>query len=91
MLHTALRVGTDAEDGRLTESLDPGPGPLCGRPMVQGLSADRHHRHPRLKGRREWSFTHQACHRMTHRTFSEADLARAKRRYSRAGERSSQV
>lgn len=54
-----------------------GPCPLCGRPMIAGPSVDRHHWVPRTQGGRLASPLHRVCHRMIHRLFDEATLARA--------------
>ncbi len=54
---------------------DLGPCPLCGRPLLEGPSIDRHHWRPRKHGGRDWSWLHKVCHRMIHRRFSEAELA----------------
>jgi len=53
-----------------------GPCPLCGRDMTTGPSVNRHHWTPKLKNGETASWIHVVCHRMIHRTFSEADLAR---------------
>ncbi|MBB4287067.1 HNH endonuclease [Roseospira goensis] len=53
-----------------------GPCPLCGRPMIAGPSVERHHWTPRTFGGRESAAMHQVCHRMVHRLFDEATLAR---------------
>ncbi|MDA0218861.1 MAG: HNH endonuclease [Proteobacteria bacterium] len=54
---------------------DLGPCPLCGRPMVDGPSIDRHHWVPRSRGGRQQSAMHQVCHRKIHAVLSEAELA----------------
>lgn len=55
---------------------DLGPCPLCGRPMFDGPSVERHHWVPRAFGGRDNAPVHQVCHRMVHRLFDEATLAR---------------
>ena len=54
---------------------DLGPCPLCGRAMVAGPSVNRHHWVPRTRGGTDAADIHVVCHRMLHRTFSEAELA----------------
>jgi len=54
-----------------------GPCPLCGRPMVDGPSVDRHHWLPRSHGGREATPLHAVCHRMIHRVLDDAELAAA--------------
>lgn len=54
---------------------DLGPCPLCGRPMVEGPSIDRHHWVPRTAGGRAQSPMHQVCHRKIHAVLSETELA----------------
>ncbi len=54
-----------------------GPCPLCGRPMLSGPSVDRHHWIPRAEGGVQADWIHVVCHRMIHRLFDEATLARA--------------
>ena len=53
-----------------------GPCPICGRPMVEGGSVDRHHLVPRSRGGRETVFLHRICHRKLHALWSEVELAR---------------
>ena len=53
-----------------------GPCPLCGRPMIDGPSIDRHHWVPRSQGGGEWSSLHRICHKKIHSLFSEAELAK---------------
>lgn len=53
-----------------------GPCPICGRPVVKGASANRHHWTPRAKGGRDWAWLHRVCHRKLHAQFTEAELAR---------------
>lgn len=55
---------------------DLGPCAICGRTMIDGASVDRHHWVPRTHGGREAATLHLICHRMIHRVFSEAELAR---------------
>ena len=62
----------DAADGA-----DLGPCPICGRPMVEGPSLDRHHWIPRTRGGRDQDTVHRVCHKMVHRLFGEAELAAA--------------
>jgi len=54
---------------------DLGPCGICGRPMVEGPSVDRHHWVPRGHGGRVVSAVHLVCHRMIHRVFRDRDLA----------------
>lgn len=62
-----------AEDG--LEIL--GDCPICGRPLVDGPSVDRHHWVPRSEGGGPASLVHVICHRMLHTRFSERGLAGA--------------
>lgn len=55
---------------------DLGPCPLCGRPMIDGPSVDRHHWVPRTLGGRTGTPMHRVCHRMIHRLFDHTTLAR---------------
>ncbi|WP_092780704.1 hypothetical protein [Rhodospira trueperi] len=55
---------------------DLGPCPLCGRPLIAGPSVEDHHWTPRAFGGRETSPLHRVCHRMIHRLFDPATLAR---------------
>lgn len=52
-----------------------GPCEICGRPMRDGPSVDRHHWIPRAHGGHAASTIHLVCHRMIHRVFSDRDLA----------------
>ncbi len=54
-----------------------GPCPLCGRPMVDGPSLDRHHWVPRSEGGRQQAVMHRICHRKIHSVLDERSLARA--------------
>jgi len=56
---------------------DLGPCPICGRPMIEGPSLDRHHWVPKTRGGRDQDLVHRVCHKMIHRLFSEAELAAA--------------
>lgn len=53
-----------------------GPCPLCGRPMIAGPSVERHHLTPKAKGGRKTIALHTVCHRMVHKIFDNAYLAR---------------
>ena len=44
--------------------------------MIAGPSVDRHHWHPKSQGGTETEWLHRVCHRMIHRLFDEATLAR---------------
>ena len=50
--------------------------PICQRPLIDGPSIDRHHWVPSSHGGRDSAVLHRICHRMIHRLFSEADLAK---------------
>lgn len=52
-----------------------GPCDICGRPMKEGPSVDRHHWVPRSHGGRTASTIHLVCHRMIHQVFRDRDLA----------------
>jgi hypothetical protein len=54
---------------------DPNPCPLCGRPLVDGASVDRHHLIPRRHGGTAWAHVHRICHTKIHSVFSERELA----------------
>jgi 5-methylcytosine-specific restriction endonuclease McrA len=58
------------------EPAEPGPCPLCGRPMVEGPSVEAHHLVPRAHGGRETVQLHRICHRKIHAELSERDIAR---------------
>ncbi len=51
--------------------------PICERPLIDGPSVDRHHWVPLSRGGREAAVLHRICHRMLHRLFTEAELARS--------------
>ncbi len=51
--------------------------PICQRPLIEGPSVDRHHWVPLSHGGREAALLHRICHRMLHRLFTEAELARS--------------
>ena len=50
--------------------------PLCGRPLVPGVSVDEHHLVPRSEGGSAKERVHRICHRKIHATFDEKELAR---------------
>jgi hypothetical protein len=52
-----------------------GPCPLCGRPMIEGPSVDRHHWVPRTLGGRAAATLHQVCHRKIHAVLTEREIA----------------
>jgi hypothetical protein len=52
-----------------------GPCPICGRPMIEGPSVDRHHFVPRSEGGREAVPVHRVCHRKLHSLWTERELA----------------
>jgi 5-methylcytosine-specific restriction endonuclease McrA len=54
-----------------------GPCPLCGRPLVDGPSVDRHHLVPKAEGGRQAVVMHRICHRKIHSVLDERDLATA--------------
>ena len=60
----------------MTETNDLGPCPICGRPMIDGPSVDRHHWVPKSKGGRDVAVLHTVCHRKIHSVLSETELAR---------------
>ena len=51
--------------------------PLCGRPMIDGPSVDRHHWVPRTEGGCRQEPIHQVCHRKIHAVLSEREIAEA--------------
>lgn len=59
-----------------TRQKDLGPCPICGRPMIDGPSVDRHHWVPRSEGGGDWSTLHRICHKKIHSLFSEDALAK---------------
>jgi hypothetical protein len=67
--------GDSRLDGTARPGADLGPCPLCGRPLIEGPSIDRHHWVPRTRGGRVAGPLHRICHRMLHRVFSETELA----------------
>lgn len=44
--------------------------------MISGPSVDRHHWRPKSQGGRDTEWLHRVCHRMIHRLFNEATIAR---------------
>lgn len=54
---------------------DFGPCPLCGRPMIEGSSVNRHHLVPKSKDGVEAELCHVVCHSKVHSTLTEAELA----------------
>lgn len=52
-----------------------GPCPVCGRPLIEGPSVDRHHLVPRSQGGRLAVALHRICHRKLHALWSERELA----------------
>ena len=54
---------------------DLGPCPLCGRPMLAGVSVDRHHWVPRKEGGRAAATLQTVCHRKIHAVLSEREIA----------------
>ncbi|GAA0595230.1 hypothetical protein GCM10009099_35770 [Caenispirillum bisanense] len=67
----------DSVTAAAADAVGLGPCPLCGRPMVEGPSLDRHHWVPRSEGGREQSLLHRICHRKIHSVLDERSLARA--------------
>ncbi|MEO1091019.1 MAG: HNH endonuclease [Pseudomonadota bacterium] len=57
-------------------AVDLGPCPLCGRPMIDGASVDRHHLVPKCEGGRATVWLHRICHRKIHSVLDERSLAR---------------
>jgi len=55
---------------------DLGTCPICGRLMIAGPSVDRHHWRPKSQGGTDTQWLHRVCHRMIHRLFDEATIAR---------------
>lgn len=53
------------------------PCPICGRPLIDGPSVNRHHLVPRSEGGRETVRLHRICHRKLHSLWTERELARA--------------
>lgn len=51
------------------------PCPVCGRPIVEGPSADRHHWRPKSRGGRTTEVIHVVCHRKIHSVFTPKELA----------------
>ena len=54
---------------------DSEPCPLCGRPIVEGPGADRHHWLPKSRGGRASEAIHVICHRKLHSVFTPKELA----------------
>jgi len=48
--------------------------PLCGMPMIDGASVDRHHLIPKSKKGKEAELCHITCHRKIHSVFIENEL-----------------
>lgn len=48
--------------------------PLCGMPMVEGPSLDRHHLIPKSKKGTEMELCHMVCHRKIHSVFTDWEL-----------------
>jgi hypothetical protein len=69
-----LLLGAKARESERGRPL--GPCPICGRPMVEGGSVDRHHLVPRSRGGRETVCLHRICHRKLHALWSEVELAK---------------
>lgn len=63
-----------ADRGEIRPYLDQ-PCPICGRPMVEGPSIDRHHFLPRSEGGRVAVPVHRICHRKIHSLWTERELA----------------
>lgn len=67
-----------ATDGTVAVPTDDARGvcALCGRPLIAGPSVENHHWVPRAHGGTLSTPIHAVCHRMIHRLFDEATLAR---------------
>jgi len=50
--------------------------PLCGSPMVEGPSLDKHHLVPKSRKGKEAELVHIVCHRKIHSTLDENTLAK---------------
>lgn len=48
--------------------------PICGMPMVEGKSIDKHHLVPKLKGGKITELMHRVCHGKLHSLWSENEL-----------------
>ncbi len=48
--------------------------PLCGMPMIDGASVDRHHLIPKSKKGKDMELCHIVCHRKIHATLSDSEL-----------------
>jgi hypothetical protein len=53
-----------------------GACPLCGRPLVAGVSVNEHHLVPRSRKGRETVRLHRVCHAAIHAALSEKELER---------------
>lgn len=53
---------------------DLGPCPLCGRPLLDGPSINKHHVVPKTFGGRETHWVHVVCHTKIHSVFTEREL-----------------
>ncbi len=54
---------------------DPEPCPVCGRPIIEGPGADRHHWLPKSRGGCASELIHVVCHRKLHSLFTPKELA----------------
>lgn len=69
------RVRPDRKRGSRNSRESHAPCPVCGRPVVPGPSADRHHWLPRSRGGRDSGAIHVVCHRKIHSVFTPKELA----------------
>ena len=51
------------------------PCPVCGRPIVEGPGADRHHWLPKSRGGSASEAIHVVCHLKLHSVFTTKELA----------------
>ncbi len=50
--------------------------PICDRLLIEGISVDRHHFTPKMKGGKETTVLHVICHRKLHSVFTESEMAK---------------
>lgn len=72
-----LRISSLGDGNSLwTKPREPGPCPLCERPMVDGPTVDEHHLVPKSKGGKSKHLLHKVCHQKIHSVLTETALAR---------------